>query len=242
MHRLLRIAAQVAVLCALVGGAGSRSGGLARADDAEARHARAIDLFEKSEVAYDSGRFADAVALLRQSYALKKEPVLLYNLGRAYEALGDRTSAADAYEAFLQAQPTAQDRAGLERRIATLRREVAEREALRKQALERERSRPVRSPSAVPWIVAGVGAASLAGGGVLRILANQRNDDAKREPTYLEADSLHSQAQTFATISAICFIAGGAVLAGGLLWGTLDLSAAKRSQGTGAADFGVLAF
>ncbi|HSO36074.1 MAG TPA: hypothetical protein VLT33_26285 [Labilithrix sp.] len=230
MRRTLRLASFVVILAvSLLGAAGGK---IARADEAEAQHARALDLFEKSEAAYDSGRFADAIALLKQSYALKQEPVLLYNLGRAYEGIGDPAAAAQSYEAFLAAQPSASDRGALERRIATLRRQLAEREALRKRALERDRAVPARSASAVPWVVAGVGAAGLLGGGVVGILAQQRNDDAKQEPTYARAERLHSQAESLATISTISFIAGGAVLAGGLLWGILDLSAAKSRSPT----------
>jgi tetratricopeptide (TPR) repeat protein len=235
MRRPLRLAAVAAVLAtSLLGGTGA---GICQADENDAQNAGALDLFEKSEKAYDSGRFADAIALLKQSYALKKEPVLLYNLGRAYEGLGDLGAAAQSYEAFLQAQPTAPDRGALERRIITLRRQLAEQQALRKQAQEREA--PQRRASAVPWVVAGVGAAGLIGGGVIGVLAHQKNDDAKREPTYARADSLHSQAQTFATVSTVCFIAGGVLLAGGVLWGVLDLSAAKSATpaAAGATSF-----
>ena len=245
MRRSLRLAASVAVLATFlatffVGGA---RGGVARADEsAPNANARALDLFEKSEAAYDSGRFADAIALLKQSWELKKEPVLLYNLGRAYEGLGDLGAAAQSYEAFLQAQPKAQDRGALERRIATLRRQLAEQEALRKQAREGTRP-PPRSASAVPWVVAGLGAAGLVGGGVVGVLAQQRNEEAKREPTYTGAERLHSQAESLATVSTVCFIAGGVILAGGLLWGVLDLSAAKsRPTAAGLTSFATFTF
>src|SRR4051794_14721586 len=53
-----------------------------------ATDARALDLFEQSAKAYREGRFQDAVDRLLEARSLKSEPVLLYNLGRAYEALG----------------------------------------------------------------------------------------------------------------------------------------------------------
>jgi tetratricopeptide (TPR) repeat protein len=237
MRRPLRLAASVAVVAAsLLGGIG---GGVSRADEGDAQHARALDLFEKSEAAYDSGRFADAIALLKQSYALKREPVLLYNLGRAYEGLGDLGGAAEAYDAFLKAQPNAPDRGALERRIATLRRQLAEQEALRKQAMERDRSPPPRGASAIPWVVGGLGAAGVVGGAVVGVLANGRNDEAKREPTYERADRLHSQAESLATVSTVCFIAGGILVAGGVIWGIIDLSSAK---GRSSAAAGVTSF
>jgi tetratricopeptide (TPR) repeat protein len=209
----------------LIGAAGT-----ARADDA-ATTARALDLFEKSEVAYDAGRFSDAIALLRESYSLKKEPVLLYNLGRAYEGQGDLGAAADAYEAFLRAQPGTPDRGALERRIATLRRQFAEKEALKKRASEQ----PSSNPSAVPWVVAGFGAAGLVTGAVMGVLSGQRNADARTEPTYVEAERLHSQAETFSKVANISFIAGGVLLAAGVVWGILDLSAKKGHSSVGSA-------
>ena len=237
MRRWLRLAARVAVLTtSLLAGFGAES---ARADETRDRDARALDLFEKSEAAYDGGRFADAIALLKQSYELKKEGVLLYNMGRAYEGLGDLANAAQSYEAFLQATPNAQDRGALERRIATLRRQLAEREALRKQALQH----PPRSPSAIPWVIAGVGAAGLVTGGVVGVLASQRNHDAKSEPTYTRADTLQSQAESFAKVANICFIAGGVVLAAGVIWGIIDVSSAKsRPRTNGLTELGTFTF
>lgn len=223
MRRSLRLAG-----CTVVLALSLASGGVARADDNDARNAQALDLFEKSEVAYDTGRFADAIALLRRSYELKKEPVLLYNLGRAYEGLGDLGAAAQSYEAFLAAQPNTQDRGALERRIATLRRQLAERDALRKQALERSNQERPSAPSAVPWVVVGVGAAGLAAGGFFGLMAKKRNDDAKSDPTYVGADRLQSQAKSFATVANVCFVAGAVVLVTGVVWGIFDVSASKK--------------
>src|SRR5436190_6871538 len=67
--------------------------------------AQALDLFEKGSDAYQKGRFAEAVELLQKAYALKREPVLLYNLGRAYEGLGDAKNAARAYSEYLGSEP-----------------------------------------------------------------------------------------------------------------------------------------
>jgi len=66
MRHSLRLAALVGVLSTslLIGVATT-----AHADEAATGDARALELFEKSEAAYDAGRFADAIALLRESYA-----------------------------------------------------------------------------------------------------------------------------------------------------------------------------
>ncbi len=198
---------------------------VARADDADAR---ALALFEQSEHAYDAGRFGEAIRLLEQAWALKKEPVLLYNMGRAYEGAGDQRKAADKYEEFLRMSPDAQDRGALEKRIATLRREVAEREALARQAKEREdadRKREEERRGAagpIPLIVAGVGLAGVGTGVVFGVLSSKRHGDAVDDPTYAGAESKQSQAKTFATVANVCLIAGAVLVVGGVVWALLD--------------------
>jgi tetratricopeptide (TPR) repeat protein len=188
---------------------------------------RGLELFEKSSAAYEQGRFTEAIWLLKEAYAIDKEPVLLYNLGRAYEGLGDLKNAAGAYEQFLAAEPRAADRGALEQRIRTLRRQLAEREALAARAARRERDGA--APSAVPWIVAGTGAATLVAGGVMGLLSSNRHDRAVDEPTHVEAERLQTESDSFATAANVCFIAGGAVLAIGVIWGILDVTSSKSS-------------
>jgi tetratricopeptide (TPR) repeat protein len=246
MRHWLRVATHVAVLTtSIFGGFGTLRA--ARADGASTteaqRDSRSLDLFEKSAAAYDSGRFADAITLLQQAYELKKEPVLLYNMGRAYEGLGELAFAAQAYESFLQGQPSAPDRGALERRIATLRRQVAEKEALRKRALERDRTSPPGAGggggSAMPWVIVGLGAAGLATGGVLGLLASQRNLDAKSEPTYVRADRLHTQAEALARGANYCLIGGGVVVIAGIIWAIFDTSGQKPKRRTGELPAGM---
>ena len=64
-------------------------------------HARAIRLFEESETAFAERRYEAATTLLREAYALEPEPVLLYNLARAFEELGDDVHALEAIDAYL---------------------------------------------------------------------------------------------------------------------------------------------
>src|SRR5215212_10871269 len=93
--------------------------------DSEAE-ARALQLFEQSADRYRQGRFREAVELLQEAYRLSPEAVLLYNLGRAYEGLGDTAGALDAYTRYLAADPNAADRASIESRVATLKRQLDE--------------------------------------------------------------------------------------------------------------------
>src|SRR5687768_16378204 len=50
---------------------------------------RARELFKKSDESYRAGRFQEAIDLLSEAFRLDPKPVLLYNIARAYEGLGD---------------------------------------------------------------------------------------------------------------------------------------------------------
>ena len=188
---------------------------------------RALDLFEQSARAYREGRFQDAIDLLLEARRVKPEPVLLYNLGRAYEALGKQTEAADAYAGYIAEDPRAADRRAIEGRIATLRAQAEQLDKAksppsappeeRRPAPEAPEPEPER-PTVVPWVITGVGVAGLGAGVVLAIVAGGRHDDAVREPSQAAAQDKQDQARTFATGATVAFVAGGVCTAAGLTW------------------------
>jgi hypothetical protein len=59
-------------------------------DNNKGDHDLAIALFNHSNEAYKKGDFKGAAADLEKAYALEPAPVLLYNLGRAYEGSARR--------------------------------------------------------------------------------------------------------------------------------------------------------
>lgn len=105
---------------------------------------RAYELFRQSEAEYRAGRFAAAVALLEEAYRLDAEPVLVYNLARAYEGMGDLERAIDAYRRYLSDEPNARDRGAIEARLGTLTRQLEERRALDRLRQQREVEDPDR--------------------------------------------------------------------------------------------------
>lgn len=58
-------------------------------------------LFEKGNSAFLEGRYVDALAVYRQAYRLAPKPVVLYNLARCEELLGDYEAAYADFERFL---------------------------------------------------------------------------------------------------------------------------------------------
>lgn len=205
----------------------------------------AIELFQESRKAYQAGRFEEAANLLRRAYALDPAPTLLYNLARALESGGDIDGAADAYRRYIDADPTAKDRAAIERRIANLEAQIRERDELRNR-LEAERQRraqptpppdagqvttvappPPSKPSAVPWVVAGTGGASLVVGAVLGGLAQTEHGKAKDAITMQDAVDADDRARGLARGANIAFGVGGALTAAGLVWGLIDVVSAR---------------
>src|SRR5687768_5354641 len=78
---------------------------------------RAADLYSEARVHYRAGRFAEAVRLLKEAHQLRPDPVLLYNLGRVYESMGDLAGALASYREFLRATRHVPDRGAIEQRI-----------------------------------------------------------------------------------------------------------------------------
>ncbi|HSO40493.1 MAG TPA: hypothetical protein VLT33_48535 [Labilithrix sp.] len=194
--------------------------------------ARALDLFEQSAKAYREGRFQDAIDLLLEARRVKAEPVLLYNIGRAYEALGSSTQAADAYATYLLEEPRAPDRRAIEIRIETLRAQANELEKARSlpppveakplppEAAPLAPPAPPRSESTVvvPWIVAGVGVVGIGAGVALGLAAQSRHRSAVDEPGQAAAQREQDRAETLATGATVAFVAGAAVAAVGIGW------------------------
>jgi hypothetical protein len=78
-------------------------GGSARAQAVEPsaeERARALELKRTGDAAMESMHYRDAVDAYVQAYAITKDPALLYNRGRALQAVGDFPGALEALEGF----------------------------------------------------------------------------------------------------------------------------------------------
>jgi tetratricopeptide (TPR) repeat protein len=232
-------AAAVAIAWAL-----TATSGAAFADDerkttpAERAHA----LYDISATAYEAGRFQEAVDLLLRAYEITPKPVLLFNLARAYEGLGQWAKAVDAYEAYLKAEPKAADQGSIERRIAQLRKDLADRAALQKErdeaARRAERDRIIaieqrkiaeaaeaaRRRGPLPWVVASVGGAGLLAGGILSAVALKLYHDGQATAYIGPARQDLTDARGFARAGDVGFIAGGILAATGVTWGIIQLT------------------
>ncbi|HEY5946729.1 MAG TPA: hypothetical protein VIV40_14600 [Kofleriaceae bacterium] len=203
----------------------------AYADDRE----KALKLFEDSDKAYKAGKFEKATELLREAYGLYPEPLLLYNLGRAQEGLGDSQGAVESYEKYLAEAKEIKDRGAIERRIATLKAQIAKQEADAKQRAEeaerrrREEEERRRNPPPPiddrtplekygPWITMGSGGAIVVTGIFFGIHASTTHDSALATPIQRDALELQHSAERSAKIANVLFVIGGAAIAGGVAW------------------------
>jgi tetratricopeptide (TPR) repeat protein len=216
------------------------------------RRTQALQLFEQSDKAYKAGKFEDAAVLLRKAYGIYPEPTLLYNLGRALEGMGDAKGAVEAYEHYLHVAKHVDDRAAIERRIATLKANLEKQQEAEQAEQQAEQTPPPPAlppqpppqpapppppvfvdeldvPATVGWVAVGTGGALLATGGLFGWRASANHDDAVNEPMQTRAADLQSTAQHDATIANVLFIAGGAIAIGGGIYELLH----QRSEEAG---------
>ena len=207
---------------------------------------KAADLFKKAVDAYRKGDFQTTVDLLTQAYTLDPQPVLVYNLARAHEGLGNTDAAIEAYEKFLAQDPKAADRGAIEQRLTTLRRQRDERIAAQKArdadqnrannpppkptAQEQQPPPPEPKRSVLPIVVGGVGVALLGVGTVTGLLARSSESDANAERTQDRAIEQRDSAESLAAVSTFTFISGGVLLASGFAWYVLDSPSKKTGS------------
>jgi hypothetical protein len=127
-------------------------------------------LTDEGLAAYRRRDYRHAAEKFLQAYAMQPDPNLLFNLGRCYEALGDRVAALEKYRLFLASpdiDPIGRRRAETSMRALSLR-------AAPPVATDPGReppARPARSTrSTLPYVGIASGAAAIVAGGVIYAL------------------------------------------------------------------------
>ena len=88
----------------------------ARCDESDAKEL-ARRRYQAGAQAYQQGRYKDAIDLFLDADRIATSPAFAYNIGLAYEQLGDAPNALRWYRAYLRDLADAPDRADIERRI-----------------------------------------------------------------------------------------------------------------------------
>jgi tetratricopeptide (TPR) repeat protein len=73
--------------------------------------------YRKGKKAYTVGHFAEAIEEFEKAFDIKPEPVFLFNMAQAHRQNGNLQRAIFFYRRYLEADPTAKDRADIEKRI-----------------------------------------------------------------------------------------------------------------------------
>jgi tetratricopeptide (TPR) repeat protein len=101
-------------------------------------HSQPVDALKKAQSSFDQaqldylqGKFDDAARGFQDAYAARAFPQFLYNVGAAYHMKGKTASdpasyqkAVDAYRKYLTADPTASDKAKVEKAVGVLEAEI----------------------------------------------------------------------------------------------------------------------
>lgn len=196
----------------------------AQTDDAS-QDAEARQLYEAGVVAFEAGRYENALEAFQSAHELSGRPELLYNIGQSADRLRRNAAALDAFEGFVEARPDHPNAAAVRRRIEVLRTEVE---------AERERA----EPSSVPIVLIAAGAAVLAGGAaVLGVGIADRN--AIEDPNgddWSDLESRNDRAQPMMIVGSIALGLGAAVLAAGIGWKASQPGAPDVAIGPGRVD------
>jgi hypothetical protein len=191
------------------------------ADSDQQRAARS--LFDAGTIAFRQLRYEDALENFLQAYKLTSDPVLLFNIGLAYERLFRLPEAQKAFEEYLEALPNARNRPAVEDRIRAVREQIAQNPP---EAEEPEQApEPVAEPAPPPpppppppaedrglkvlpkWaFFSGVGATAVLGGVTiwsgLDTLSTKDKYDDHPERTGLKHDGQKAQLRTNVLIGA----------------------------------------
>lgn len=103
---------------AMAAGGGATSAAIELAAEDPVQQARRA--YTEAVQAYEQRRYKDAIDGFEQANELAPDPAFSFNIGIAYEDMGDAAGALRNYRAYLRRAPTASDRAEVEARVENL--------------------------------------------------------------------------------------------------------------------------
>jgi hypothetical protein len=182
-------------------------------------------LVEQGFAAYHARDYRRAAETFLRAHTIQPDPNLLFNIGRCYEALGDRAAAIEKYQAFLaspDADPAGRRRA--EEALATLRRTPAS-AAPRLTAAPAEAPAAPHARSALPYAALGVGLVAVAVGGIVYALGVRDHQRVTSAPGYgvsgevvgvteVQAQRLVDSGRTRKLVGGITMGVGAAIVTG----------------------------
>lgn len=189
-------------------------------------------LFQAGSVAYEQGRFENALAYFRQAYALSGRAVLLYNIAMAAERLRRDDEALEAFRAYLEATPDAPQRASIEARIA-----VIEQAHAAPASLDTASAPPPSEPDVAGPLglmvgggIAGVGFAIVLGLAAADVAAVE---GAPRGATWASVEEAYERSRPLSIAGAVGLGLAVVTAAAGAVWLALQPSPSRPSVAIG---------
>ncbi|MEM9192287.1 MAG: tetratricopeptide repeat protein [Myxococcota bacterium] len=226
----------------VLGAFGSSAAAQSSEDVAIARQA-----FQAGTEAYEAGNFERALLEFHRAYELTQSSDILYNIATVADRARRDREALEAYQSYLEVRPDTEDRAHIEGRVRVLRREL---DARNEPDVEARPERPApeirtevvyvdrtiiedEGPGAIPWVLAGSGAALAVAGGVMLVLSAMdisAVEDPGEGAEWRDVEGRYDRAQLLGPIGSVLVGVGGAVALAGVLWGLLTGPTEVRSQ------------
>ncbi|MGH1346614.1 MAG: tetratricopeptide repeat protein [Nannocystales bacterium] len=208
---------------------------------------QAMVSYDLGKKAYNAARYEDALEHFQEAATRYASPDFQYNIGLCYERLGKREEAVRAFRTYLRAKPEAKDRANVEDRIFTLKKEIEEAENQPPPEVapepEPEPDPPEELPNGKGLILAGAvltgvgGVVALGGGLGFGLAARNRSlsveDVASGNPddlTFAEAQTLDDEGRRFETLQIVMAATGAAVAVTGVALLAVGLKRKKRAE------------
>lgn len=217
-------------------------------------------LAAQAEDAFVAGEYQRAIDLLQEAYDLEQNPNMLYNIARVHEETGDLERALQFYRQFVVAPNVDLDY----RREALASSEMIEQALAAEQAAaeaqEPEESdqlpeqavmlRPAPFPTTSPmrpvgFTLAAVGGAALLAGGIVGVVALNKEKDFRDAGSLSERRSTGAIARDLATTADALYISGAVLVVTGLVTAfasprrerqlSRKLDVTIRNDGVGAA-------
>jgi hypothetical protein len=192
--------------------------------------------YAEARRSFDAGKFDESIERLMEAYACDPNPVYLGNIARAHEEAHRPNEAISAWRQYLDKITDPKEQTAVAGRISALSKLVddlekverakTEAEAARRRAEENVVNLPREEEARVSpwaWAATGAGAAAIAAGVVLGLIASSRHSSAVREVDVVRANDDQHQAHDFATAANISYAVGGVSFGAGLLWMAIDL-------------------
>jgi len=199
--------------------------------------------FEAGKVAYGSGHYAEAVRCFLDADALAPRAPLSFDIARAYEQLGDSSSAVRFYRNYLERAPNAANASEVRARIAALETPSPAPAAPLVQgpplAVTDSRPPPADAPEprAKPatfapwsWVALGAGGAALVGAGVAELVRRDAENDARTAPDQIAYADQYDRMRSSQTAARVLLVTGGVLAVTGSALVAIDLGRGRRAE------------